>query len=77
MLNLFKRPIEIETLEAWAKMSEDMAKVAILAVPMIIFGQNGTLFKIISSFTLVFIAYATLAVGKQLRKLKPKLSKED
>ncbi|MCW9698030.1 hypothetical protein [Avibacterium sp. 20-129] len=77
MLNLFKRPIEIETLEAWAKMSEDMAKVAILAVPMITFGQNGTLFKIISSFTLVFIAYATLAVGKQLRKLKPKLSKED
>lgn len=30
MLNLFKRPIEVETLEAWAKMVEDIAKVAIL-----------------------------------------------
>ncbi|VEB24441.1 hypothetical protein [Avibacterium volantium] len=77
MLNLFKRPIEVETLEAWAKMVEDIAKVAILAVPVIIFGQNGILFKIASSFTLMFVAYATLLVGKQLRKLKPKLSKGD
>ncbi|MCW9714657.1 hypothetical protein [Avibacterium sp. 21-594] len=77
MLNLFKRPIEVETLEAWAKMVEDIAKVAILALPVIVFGQNGVLFKIASSFTLMFVAYATLLVGKQLRKLKPKLSKGD
>ncbi|MCW9733851.1 hypothetical protein L5B97_10340 [Avibacterium sp. 20-15] len=77
MLNLFKRPIEIETVEAWAKLLEDIAKVAILAVPMIIFGQNGVLFKIASSFTLMFVSYATLVLGKQLRKHKYQLSKED
>lgn len=77
MLNLFKRPIEVETLEAWAKMVEDIAKVAILAVPVIIFGQNGILFKILSSLTLMFVIYATLVAGKLLRKHKSLLSKED
>ncbi|MFU2047811.1 hypothetical protein ACLSZ3_00835 [Avibacterium gallinarum] len=77
MLNLFKRPIEVETLEAWAKMSEDIAKVEILAVPVIIFGQNGILFKIMSSLTLMFVIYATLVAGKLLRKHKFQLSKED
>ena len=33
MLNLLKRPIEVETLDTWAKILEDMAKVAILAIP--------------------------------------------
>lgn len=55
MLNLFKRPIEVETLEAWAKMVEDIANVVILAVPVIIFGQNGILFKIMSSLTLMLL----------------------
>ncbi|MFZ7342874.1 hypothetical protein [Avibacterium volantium] len=77
MLNLFKRPIEVETLEAWAKMVEDIAKVAILAVPVIIFGQNGILFKIMSSLTLIFVIYAALVAGKLLRKHKSQLSKED
>ncbi|MFU2088620.1 hypothetical protein [Avibacterium avium] len=77
MLNLFKCPIEVETLEAWAKMVEDIAKVAILAVPVIIFGQNGILFKIMSSLTLMFVIYATLVAVKLLRKHKSQLSKED
>ncbi|MFZ7241236.1 hypothetical protein ACLSYN_09265 [Avibacterium avium] len=77
MLNLFKRPIEVETLEAWAKMVEDITNVVILAVPVIIFGQNGILFKILSSLTLMFVIYATLVAGKLLRKHKSQLSKED
>lgn len=36
MLNLFKQPMETTTFEAWAKMSDDIAKVAILAVPVML-----------------------------------------
>ncbi|UXN36255.1 hypothetical protein N8E87_08695 [Avibacterium paragallinarum] len=31
MLNLPKRPIDTDTLDAWAKMLEDIAKAALLA----------------------------------------------
>ncbi|BBE95117.1 hypothetical protein [Haemophilus influenzae] len=79
MLNLLKRPIEVETLEAWAKILEDMAKVAILAVPVVAFGQNNTYFKIASSVALLFMAYFALLGGKLIRKHKLFLSssKED
>ena len=32
MLNLFKLPIEKSSLEAWSKLSDDVAKVDILAM---------------------------------------------
>lgn len=74
MLNLLKRPIEAETLEAWAKIMEDLAKVALLTLPVVIFGQNSTLFKVIASVALFAIAYFSLISGKQIRKHKPYLS---
>lgn len=77
MLNLLKRPIEIETLDAWAKILEDIAKVALLALPVVIFGQNGIFFKSASSVALLLIAYFALIGGKQIRKHKTYLSKED
>ncbi|KAA6207995.1 hypothetical protein [Avibacterium paragallinarum] len=77
LFNLLKRPIETETLDAWAKILEDIAKVALLALPVVIFGQNHFLFKLASSFALLLIAYLALIGGKQIRKHKPYLSKED
>ncbi|WP_258173727.1 hypothetical protein [Haemophilus influenzae] len=56
-----------------------MAKVAILAVPVVAFGQNNTYFKIASSVALLFMAYFALLGGKLIRKHKLFLSssKED
>lgn len=39
MFNLIMRPIEPETLEDWKKISIDIAKVAILAIPVIFYGK--------------------------------------
>lgn len=75
--NLLKRPTEPETLDAWAKILEDIAKVAILALPVIIFGQNGVFFKFASSVAILMIAYFSLIGGKQIRKHKHYLSTED
>ena len=47
MLNLFKLPIEKSSLEAWSKLSDDVAKVAILAMPVILYGETVFLLKVI------------------------------
>ncbi|NBI42746.1 hypothetical protein GVX76_04460 [[Haemophilus] felis] len=36
-MNIFKRPIETETLNAWAKWLEDLAKICIVALPIVIY----------------------------------------
>lgn len=77
VFNLLKRPIETETLDAWAKILEDIAKVALLALPVVIFGQNGFSFKVASSIALLLISYFALIGGKQIRKHKAFLSKGD
>ena len=50
MLNLSKKPIEKETLDDWAKLSVDVAKVAILAIPVILYGKDPIYLKCINSF---------------------------
>ena len=45
MFNLFKLPIEKGSLEAWSKLSDDVAKVAILAVPVILYGEQALSLK--------------------------------
>lgn len=74
MFNLLQRPIESETLDSWAKILEDIAKVAILAIPVVIFGQNANFFKGASTLALLMVAYFSLIGGKQIRKHKKYLS---
>lgn len=45
MLNLFKLPIEKSSLEVWSKLSDDVAKVAILAMPVILYGEQPLFLK--------------------------------
>lgn len=70
MLSIFKRPVEKETLDDWAKISVDVAKVAILAIPVILFGKAPTLAKLINSGLLVLSIYIFLTLGRKLRQLK-------
>lgn len=77
MFNLLKRPIEVETLESWAKILEDIAKVALLALPVVVFSENGIIFKVVSCIVLFTITYVGLVSGKQIRKHKQFLSTED
>ncbi|WP_439243525.1 hypothetical protein [Lonepinella sp. BR2474] len=74
LLNLFKLPLETDTLEAWVKIIEDIAKVAILALPVVIFGQGGMVFKISSCIGLAMLTYLLLLAGRLLRQYKLRLS---
>lgn len=71
-LNPFQKPIETDTLEAWAKLLEDIAKVAILALPVIFYGQNSLIFKLINITLLFFIVYTFINLGRFLRRYKAK-----
>ncbi|MBR0572678.1 MULTISPECIES: hypothetical protein [Pasteurellaceae] len=67
MWNLFKKPIEKSSFEAWSKMSDDIAKVAILAIPVIIFGKYTIGFKILNSILLFIAIYLFLIGGRLFR----------
>ncbi|MBN6712051.1 hypothetical protein JFL47_12630 [Haemophilus haemoglobinophilus] len=77
MLNLLKRPIEAETLDAWAKWLEDIAKVSIIAVPVVVFGQYPFIIKTLNILFLLICTYFFMLGEKLIRKHKDKLSKED
>ncbi len=70
MFNLFKKPYEKETLDAWAKISDDIGKVAILAIPVMLFGQNLVIIKFTNSVLLLTGAYGAFIVGRTIRKHK-------
>ena len=69
MLNLFKLPIEKSSLEAWSKLSDDVAKVAILAMPVILYGEQQLFLKGLNISFLLIIAYVCLVMGRKFRQL--------
>ncbi|WP_439239995.1 MULTISPECIES: hypothetical protein [unclassified Lonepinella] len=73
MFNLFRQPYEKETLNDWAKLCVDVAKVAILAIPVMLYGESPIQIKIINTILLCSGVYAGLYMGRQLHKLKEEL----
>ncbi|MDP8034087.1 hypothetical protein QJU43_07540 [Pasteurella atlantica] len=63
MVNLFKLSIRDETLTAWAKISDDITKVAILTVPVILYDNNFLEDKIIRIGLLLVIICVSLYIG--------------
>ncbi|AGI31904.1 TPA: hypothetical protein PXF07_000203 [Mannheimia haemolytica] len=68
MLNLFKKPIKKSSFEAWAKLMDDVAKVAILAIPVILYGEYSLLMKFTHSITLFAVVYFLLATARLFRE---------
>ncbi|MDO5059166.1 MAG: hypothetical protein Q4D82_04395 [Neisseria sp.] len=68
MYNLFKRPIEKATLEDWAKLTNNIAQVAILGVPVVIYGSDSISRKAFNLFVLICIIYTTLQSGRIIRR---------
>lgn len=70
MLNLFKRPFEKDTLDDWGKLSIDIAKVAILGMPVVLYGESDFLIKIVNVLSLAGGTYSSLVVGRKFRAMK-------
>lgn len=70
MWNIAKKPFEKETLDDWAKLSVDVAKVAILAIPVILYGKDPIIIKIINTVLLGIGVYGGLFAGRSFRRMK-------
>lgn len=68
MWNLFKTPIEKSSFEAWSKLTDDIAKVAILAIPVILYGNDANYTKGFNITMLILFTYFFLNCGRQLRR---------
>lgn len=73
MWNVTKRPFEKETLDDWAKLSVDVAKVAILAIPVILYGRDPVTIKLINTILLGIGVYGGLFAGRKFRKMKEEM----
>lgn len=67
MFNLFKRPIAKSNFEAWAKISDDIAKVAILAIPVMLYGKDPIYIKLLNTALLATASYLFLLGGRLFR----------
>ncbi len=70
MLSLLKKPFEKETLDDWAKLSVDLSKVSIVAMPVVIYGNFGIIEKVINLLLLAFASYMMLCSGRLFRRMK-------
>ncbi|NBI42448.1 hypothetical protein GVX76_02905 [[Haemophilus] felis] len=73
MWNITKRPFEKETLDDWAKLSVDIAKVAILAIPVILYGKEPVIIKLLNTVLLGLGIYGGLFAGRKFRKMKEEM----
>ncbi|EFM93267.1 hypothetical protein [Actinobacillus pleuropneumoniae] len=68
MWNLFQQPVEKESFESWGKMCDDTAKVALLALPVILYSKEGLDFRLINIVLLLCATYLFLLGGRICRK---------
>ncbi|MDP8079172.1 hypothetical protein [Phocoenobacter skyensis] len=71
-INLFSRPISEDTIEAWAKILEDLAKIAFIAMPAVLYGEYTFIFKGANMTMLALVGYIFLLEAKILRNNKSK-----
>lgn len=66
-LNLFKIPVGHSTIDSWAKILDDISKVSLLSLPVIIFGKSELLDKIFALPTILLVIYFSLCLSRNFR----------
>ncbi|MDH2997488.1 hypothetical protein A1D22_07105 [Pasteurellaceae bacterium LFhippo2] len=69
MLNIFKRPVEKASIEAWSKMTDDVAKVALLTIPVILYSKEDLGFKLLNILALFLVIYFFIIIGRFCRRI--------
>lgn len=73
-LNPFKRPIRKETLDAWAKIFEDGTKLAIFAIPVVLYGKEQLADKLFLMVSLIVGIYISIVISRLIREYSDYLS---
>lgn len=70
MFGLFQYPLHSDSLESWAKNLDDIAKVAILALPVILYSDKGMDYRLFNSVVLFDCCCICLYMADYIRKYK-------
>lgn len=73
-MNIFKRPLHKDSLDSWCNILDDVAKVAILAIPVVLYNEILLTYKVANSAFLACSAYLCLFCADFMRKNKVKLT---
>lgn len=74
--SITEKPIEKKTLEDWAKFSLDLAKVAIISIPVTIYGDEIIVMKIINCLFLGIVASLMVFALIKVTKLEKEMMAE-
>lgn len=74
MLALFKRPFHKESLDSWSKNLDDIARVAILAVPVVIYSNDAIVYKVFNIIFLAVFAFCSVSCADFIRKKRETLA---
>ncbi|MFZ7156077.1 hypothetical protein ACLS0M_05065 [Avibacterium avium] len=77
MLNIFKKPYEKGTLAAWAKISDDIAKVVFFAIPVMIYGNDSLPIKLLNIALLTIGIYLFILAGRLCRRAVENRNEEE
>lgn len=53
MFNIFKKPFNKDSLDAWCKILDDISKIELLAIPVVLYSLNGLFYKLFNSTVLL------------------------
>lgn len=76
MFNIFKKPFNRESLDSLCKILDDISKIELLAIPVVLYSPNGLFYKLFNSFVLLFSMYICLFMADFIRKNKGNLMEE-
>lgn len=68
IVHLLKYPVEKSSFSSWAKISDDVAKVAILAIPVMLYSDNTLPIKLMNIGLLLISIFIFLSGGRTFRQ---------
>lgn len=76
MLSVFQKPFHKESLDSWCKTFDDISKISILTIPVVLYSSNSIFYKISSTILLLICTYSLVYSADFIRKNKENLTKE-
>lgn len=68
MFNPIKLPIGKSALGSWAKIIDDIIKVAIITLPAVVYGGGTLVFKVVNSIVLILIIYVLMCASREIHQ---------
>lgn len=76
MFKPFKRPINMESLNSWAKNLDEIARIAILASPVVVYSPYEIGLKVLNMMFLVLFSYFCVYLADFIRRNKTLFSSD-